>query len=41
MKTWPSHGGQPKHILRLFGQNEGAELHDFSANLNPLVHQCG
>lgn len=34
--TWPSHGGQPKHILRLLGRNEAQDLIDFSANLNPL-----
>ncbi|MEX2416736.1 MAG: threonine-phosphate decarboxylase CobD [Paenibacillaceae bacterium] len=33
---WPSHGGQPKYIKKLFALSELHQILDFSANLNPL-----
>jgi threonine-phosphate decarboxylase len=35
---WPSHGGQPETIKKMFALDEdSAHLIDFSANLNPLL----
>lgn len=35
-RKWPSHGGQPEEMKRLFKLSEDRALLDFSANLNPL-----
>lgn len=34
--NWPSHGGQPQTMKKLFNLEEEKEVLDFSANLNPL-----
>ncbi|GGX82538.1 threonine-phosphate decarboxylase [Litchfieldella qijiaojingensis] len=33
---WPSHGGRPKQVLSRFNLDEGRDVLDFSANINPL-----